>query len=150
MYNVCRTYIPNKGGVPGRCPEWLICNYPATMSGSWPTTFFPPDDVLRLITLPPSFKDSQYNFATYSLISHYVNYNNPGLPQYHKITLCSTLHSNHNHNIYWPQVGIEFVESTSISLVHLYKHTYTHIISSSHTIISLYVKGYNTYKCVHL
>ena len=57
---------------------------------------------------------------------------------------------NNNHNIYWTQVGIEFVESTSVSLVHLYKHTYTHTISCSHTIIVLYVKAYNTYKCVHL
>ena len=83
MYNVCSPYIPNKGGVPGRCPEWLICNYHSTMTGSWPTTFFPPD-VLMLITLPPSFKESQYNFATYSLISNYVNNNNPGLTDYVK------------------------------------------------------------------
>ena len=34
---------------------------------SWPTTFFPPYDVLRLITLPLSIKDSEYNFATYNM-----------------------------------------------------------------------------------
>ena len=28
------------------------------------------------------------------------------------------MEDNHNRNIYWPQVCIEFVESTSISLVH--------------------------------
>ena len=27
VYNGCSPYIHDKGGVPGRCPEWLICSY---------------------------------------------------------------------------------------------------------------------------
>ena len=64
VYNGCSAYIHDEGDVPGRCPEWLICSYSGCPG---PTTFFPPYDVLRLITLPPSIKDSEYNFATHNI-----------------------------------------------------------------------------------
>ena len=57
LYSQCTMFAAliylTKGAFRGLCPEWLICNYHATMSGSWPTTFFPPCDVFRLISLLP-------------------------------------------------------------------------------------------------
>ena len=69
---------------------WLICSYPGCPD-------LPHSSLLMMFKAnhaSPSIKDSEYNFATYSLIYNYVIYNKPGLPHSSLLMMFKTTHSS--------------------------------------------------------